>query len=1029
MPGDRSRRFDASRHGYTGVVAQQGRVILDRDFNAAQALTTARMAADALDEIGPCGTPDDGFRIAVPDPFAASPPLVTPVVSPPISPGGANDFTISPGTMYVGGQRVEFPRLQNGTPVSYSYFDQPDWPAPPSTLQRRSTGTSLNVDIAHKMPETELVLLHVTEQEVSAVEDPDLFEVALGGADTTQRLKMLRRVRRLPVDATDCATAWQSAIDNWNAAGLLFDPATMRLLPAVRLLVGFTEADTDTDPCDPVTTGGFLGPDNQLIRVRINTTSESPQLVWGYDNASFLYRATVDPTDHTQLSLAGGPPDSFHFPIVGQVVEVLETAAVLGLAPNEIDGGFVDRVAARATGRLYTLDQAYGPTTASPSNNVLVLPTALPGPVVSSTLPLFVRVWQSSVPIDPAGGTYTLVDAAGHSTGISVTISIPDGTALAHGTYWQIAARPSTPQGVYPADLLLTPQPPDGPREWACPLAVINWADRTVADCRNNFDNLVTLTRRRPGCCTVSISPTDVSSTTSLQTLINRAVETADKVTVCLTAGRYPLPTPLMLSAAHDGLTLESCGGPAVLSVAAATLSSEFFEGLIVVARGTGVTLRGLTLLPPIAPLPAAVVRKLLSSLPGDLAAAGRLALGDPAVGFGVRAVHASDLTVEDCSIQFLAQSTDARIDLVAAGVFLQGSCAGLSVRGCAFLSNYTPTFTRLSVDETTTALPVLETFTRALDSLHLALAPASPPAETATVLDSQVIAGLDALIAKRAALPFATQIPSVIATLGVLADSAISKAGADVNTVTICDLGAGSIRDNVFTGFTFATWISAHASNLRIQDNTVTGGVAGFWLEVPGAIAPTAPNPEKPNFYPEILDFEEFVIARALPTLLIGDIGQIDRKGEGFDLHFAGNQVRLRSSGVSTAALFLSLIDPKSAQAQMPDLTAIVTGNQLRSWSGNTGPAAMLLLSTGMPCAITGNIILNSTISDNGQVAGPSLTIEVDRYGDGTELLAVTGNVLNGQSDLMHPATQLNLNRRGIPPANNWHLYNADPN
>ena len=130
MPGDRSRRFDAPRHGYTGVVAQQGRVILDRDFNAAQALTAARITADALDQVGPCGTPDDGFRIAMPDPFAASPPLATPVVSPPISPGGTNDFTISPGTMYLGGQRVEFPRIQNGTLVSYSYFDQPDWPAP-----------------------------------------------------------------------------------------------------------------------------------------------------------------------------------------------------------------------------------------------------------------------------------------------------------------------------------------------------------------------------------------------------------------------------------------------------------------------------------------------------------------------------------------------------------------------------------------------------------------------------------------------------------------------------------------------------------------------------------------------------------------------------------------------------------------------------------------------------------------------------------------------------------------------------------
>jgi hypothetical protein len=1028
MPGDRSRRFDDPRHGYTGVVAQQGRVILDRDFNAAQALTLTRIAADALDEIGPCGTSDDGFRIALPDSSPTSPPLATPVVSPPASPGGTGDFLIGPGTMYLGGQRVEFPRTQNGTSVNYSYFDQPDWPAPPLLSQRPPGDASSQREF--RIPEHELVLLRVTEEEVSAVEDPDLFEVAIGGPDTTQRLKLLRRVRRLAVDTTDCTAAWQTAIDDWKAAGLLFEPATMRLLPAVRLLAGFTDAETVTDLCDPVTTGGFLGPDNQLIRVRIDTSGASPTLIWGYDNASFLYRATVDPTDHTQLTLAGGPPDSFHFPIVNQVVEVLETAAVLGLAPDEIDDDFVDRVAADATGRLYTLNQAYGPTTASPSANVLVLPDALPVAVANSTLPLFVRVWQSSVAIDATGGTYTLVDAGGHSTGITVTISVPAGTALAHGAYWQIAVRPSTPQWVYPADLLITPQPPDGPREWACPLAVIDWPDSVVTDCRSKFDNLVKLTRRKPGCCTVSISPSDVTATASLQILIDRAVATADKVTVCLAAGSYPLSVPLELSKSHNHLALESCGGPATLSAAAGTVSPVFFEGLVLVAGAQGVTLRGLTLLPPIVPLSARNVNALLATLPGDLAEAGRLALGDPATGFGVHGINAPDLTIEDCSIQFIAPSTDATIDLVAAGVFVQGACPGLVVRGCAFLSTFAPTYTKLTVDATTTAPPVLQTFTRALDLLHTTLSPTSPPAEASAVLDSQVAAGLGALVAKRAAVPFATRRSSVIATVGVLAVSAIPIPTTDKPAAVSCDLGAASVRDNVFTGLTFATWFSAVASTLRIRDNTVTGGVAGLWLEVPGAIAPVAPNPEKPNFYPGILDFEEFIFMRALPTVLAGNLTQIARTGEGFDLQIVGNQVRLRSSGTTTAAMFLSFIGPETGRlVEVPDQTAIVTGNQLRSWAGNDGPAAMLLLPTAMPCAITGNIILNIAVVETRQVPGPSLTVEVDHYREGTELLSITGNVLNGQSDLMRPDMQLNLNRRGQPPANNWHLYNADPN
>jgi len=208
MPSDRSRHTDRPGHGYTGVVAQQGRVILDRDFNAGQGLTAARIAADALDFVGPCGTPDDGFRISLPgqsppEPFW-SPPVTPPPESPPVSVGGGLDFLIAPGTMYVGGERVRFPAEQDGRAITYSYFDQPDDPAPPQP----------NPDVVR-----ELAYLDLTEQEVSAVEDPDLLEVALGGPDTTQRLKLLRRVRRMAAPAATCAAAWDWAVKRWAEAG------------------------------------------------------------------------------------------------------------------------------------------------------------------------------------------------------------------------------------------------------------------------------------------------------------------------------------------------------------------------------------------------------------------------------------------------------------------------------------------------------------------------------------------------------------------------------------------------------------------------------------------------------------------------------------------------------------------------------------------------------------------------------------------------------------------------------------------
>src|SRR5262249_4005193 len=158
----RSRSSDRPRNGVIAPVVQQGRVIMDRDFNALQSMTQARIDADALDFVGPCGTPDDGFGISISVRQGGAQSF------------GSRDFQISPGTMYLGGERVVSP----SGPASlapYTYFNQPDWVTP----------GAFNADSLR-----ELVYLNVVEQEVSAVEDPDLFEVALGGPDTTQRLKL-----------------------------------------------------------------------------------------------------------------------------------------------------------------------------------------------------------------------------------------------------------------------------------------------------------------------------------------------------------------------------------------------------------------------------------------------------------------------------------------------------------------------------------------------------------------------------------------------------------------------------------------------------------------------------------------------------------------------------------------------------------------------------------------------------------------------------------------------------------------------
>ena len=159
-------------------------------------------------------------------------------------------FSDQPGTMYVGGQRAVFEVRPAGHPVTYSYYDQPDW-IPPSIIGF--------TDEILRDRGRELVFLFLAEQEIGAIEDSDLLDVALGGPDTTQRVRLLRRVRREPVQASDCLTAWDEVVARWRAQdGLVVDPRTMQLRPEVRLRVGFGNAGGTPDPCDPIAQNGYL---------------------------------------------------------------------------------------------------------------------------------------------------------------------------------------------------------------------------------------------------------------------------------------------------------------------------------------------------------------------------------------------------------------------------------------------------------------------------------------------------------------------------------------------------------------------------------------------------------------------------------------------------------------------------------------------------------------------------------------------------------------------------------------------------
>src|SRR6478672_9061012 len=50
---------------------------------------------------------------------------------------------------------------------------------------------------------------------------------------------------------------------------MVLDPDTMQLRSGATLQVGFQQDPTAATPCDPVAQGGYLGAENQLIRVQV----------------------------------------------------------------------------------------------------------------------------------------------------------------------------------------------------------------------------------------------------------------------------------------------------------------------------------------------------------------------------------------------------------------------------------------------------------------------------------------------------------------------------------------------------------------------------------------------------------------------------------------------------------------------------------------------------------------------------------------------------------------------------------------
>lgn len=761
--------FDPARR-YTDTVPQQGRVTLEAEENEQRAIQAAERLRELREIVGPAGTPDDGYAV---------------------SDAGGGDLTIGAGTMYVGGVRVELDAAEK-------YGAQPDW-------------ADCVGDPAYLKPGPgdgdEHVVLVLTEYDVTATEDPVLREVALGGPDASARRRIVQRVRRIGTDATDCAGATATDAQTWKAEGLEFDPATMRLNSQTTLLVVRDGPVAATSPCEPGGSGGYIGAENQNIRVQVcraDANSGTFDVVWGWDNGSALYRVSADTSTNPVLTLDRAPVDDFHRPRAGQPVELLRAAADL-VSTDGVTEGWV----AELTGQVGVLAAPYDPDT-----RTVVFPAAPPSQYLdaSVTPQLYMRVWEELKTGVKSGDTVALT-----GTGLNVQLTVATGEQPHVGDFWSIAVRPSTPDTVLPARLLRTAQPPDGPRMWACPLAVVSWSDgraTVVEDCRVPFPPLTGITTGGDGCCAVSVEAKDAER---LQEIINHAAagrrygDVTQRITICLKPGRYELAYPLRLHRVHSEMHLEGCGEGAVLT-AAAGREDAFDNGLIQLLGTKDVRITGITFEAPAVRTQGGVFSHGAKSGPaagsssgtssGTSAGSGNPALwtakemrplakqvmsvySNIAMSIAIRTVHAVGLSIEDCTFHLstprllVPRSTGAEEEAIhlsgarttmAVGIFANGVCDGWVLRRNSFVD--------LAGDDR----PAVPTYL----SAGFMLAPSvegSAAARSTTMTD-------------------------------VLTDSVIS--------------------DNRFSAVSVGVYAIAQVGELDVFDNVVTDCYGGFWFVPP---------------------------------------------------------------------------------------------------------------------------------------------------------------------------------------------------
>ncbi|HEY0408508.1 MAG TPA: DUF6519 domain-containing protein [Pyrinomonadaceae bacterium] len=344
-----------------------------------------------------------------------------------------------------------------------------------------------------------VVFLDVWKRECTALDDAQLREVALGGPDTTTRLKNVWQVKFMRVTTAgggepECASKFKEW-DDYTA------PSTGRLNAR-------SKRPTDqVDPCLLPPTAGFTRLENQLYRVEVHQGGDlsTATFSWSRDNA--VVRARINKVDSngsviTVNELGKDEVMSFSG---DQWVEITDEESIL-------------RGVRRQLVQIASID---------PTTREITLKTSVANLAGRENLQL-VR-WEQS------GNT---ASATGVSMNGGAWLSLEDGVEAQFsegqyhtGDYWLIPARTATGDVIWPPfevpNNAPVPQLPLGIKHHYCRLALLEVRNGAfkLKDCRKRFPSLTEICAE--DIC-VDNTACDLPDVNNLQDMIDRLCAARD---------------------------------------------------------------------------------------------------------------------------------------------------------------------------------------------------------------------------------------------------------------------------------------------------------------------------------------------------------------------------------------------------------------------------------------------------------------------------------------------------------------------